>query len=241
MAADDEYWSREILKSLIPWKDYGMEMLEPACDGEEVLERIPTEEPDIVLTDIDMPFLDGLALMERLKKEYPRIIAIAISGYDDFPKVKGFFVSGGYDYLLKPVDPSELRRAILKAKGILAERESPSQSLAQATPASDQTALVRQYIEQAYAQPITLSSLGELFHMDGNYLSRLYSQRYGETVTASIARLRIEHAVELMRTTDRKLEDISFQVGYDDYHYFNRVFRKRIGKSPSEYRRGLSE
>ena len=108
LAADDEFWSRENIRSLIPWEEYSLEFLEPACDGEEVLERIPEEHPDIILTDINMPFLSGLELLQRLQKEYPDIVTVAISGYDDFDKVKGVFVSGGLDYLLKPVGKEEL-------------------------------------------------------------------------------------------------------------------------------------
>ena len=90
LAADDEFWSRENIRSLIPWEEYSLEFLEPACDGEEVLERIPEEKPDIILTDINMPFLSGLELLQRLQNEYPNIVTIAISGYDDFDKVKEY-------------------------------------------------------------------------------------------------------------------------------------------------------
>lgn len=124
LAADDEYWSRENLRSLISWEDYAIEFLDPACDGEEVLERIEEEKPDIILTDINMPFLDGLELLKKLQTEYPQIITIAVSGYDDFEKVKGVFVSGGLDYLLKPVGKEELVRILTKALGILEERET---------------------------------------------------------------------------------------------------------------------
>ena len=93
LAADDEFWSRENIRNLIPWEEYSLEFLEPACDGEEVMERIAEEKPDIILTDINMPFLSGLELLQRLQNEYPEIITIAISGYDDFDKVKGVFVS----------------------------------------------------------------------------------------------------------------------------------------------------
>ncbi|MZT65834.1 MULTISPECIES: response regulator [Blautia] len=124
LAADDEYWSRENLRSLISWEDYAIKFLDPACDGEEVLERIKEEKPDIILTDINMPFLDGLELLKKLQTEYPQIITIAVSGYDDFEKVKGVFVSGGLDYLLKPVGKEELVRILTKALGILEERET---------------------------------------------------------------------------------------------------------------------
>ena len=124
LAADDEFWSRENIRNLIPWEEYSLEFLEPACDGEEVMERIAEEKPDIILTDINMPFLSGLELLQRLQNEYPEIITIAISGYDDFDKVKGVFVSGGLDYLLKPVGKEEMVKVLTKALGLLEEREN---------------------------------------------------------------------------------------------------------------------
>ncbi len=123
LSADDEFWSRENIKRMIPWEDYSIDFLEPACDGEEVMERIPKERPDIVITDINMPFLSGLELLDRLKTEYPDIITIAVSGYDDFRKVKGVFMSGGIDYLLKPVGREQLVDTLSKAIKILEERE----------------------------------------------------------------------------------------------------------------------
>ena len=119
LAADDEYWSRENLRNLLSWEDYEMEFLEPACDGEEVLERMAQEHQDILLTDINMPFMDGLELLSRVKKEYPDVIAVAVSGYDDFEKVKGTFLAGGIDYLLKPVGKEDLEQVIEKVTGIL--------------------------------------------------------------------------------------------------------------------------
>lgn len=123
LSADDEYWSRESIRSLINWSEYNIEFLEPACDGEEVLERLQSEHVDILLTDINMPFLSGLELMERVKVEYPEVITIVISGYDDFVKVKSSFKSGGIDYLLKPVGQEELVETLTKAFSILEERE----------------------------------------------------------------------------------------------------------------------
>ena len=127
LAADDEYWSRENLRSLFPWEELGYIFLEPARDGEEVLERMEEERPDILLTDINMPFLDGLELLKRLREDYPEVITVAVSGYDDFEKVKGVFISGGIDYLLKPVGREELQRVIEKATAILEKREEEKQ------------------------------------------------------------------------------------------------------------------
>ncbi len=158
LAADDEYWSRENIRNLLPWEEYSFEFLEPACDGEEVLERIPEERPDIILTDINMPFLNGLEMLERIHKEYPEIITVAISGYDDFQKVKGVFISGGIDYLLKPVGKEELIAVLTKALGILEEREAKK----------EQDESIRQ-------QEYRLSSYLE----DGEYSALLSKKLYG--------------------------------------------------------------
>ena len=531
LAADDEFWSRENIRSLIPWEEYSLEFLEPACDGEEVLERIPEEKPDIILTDINMPFLSGLELLQRLQNEYPNIVTIAISGYDDFDKVKGVFVSGGLDYLLKPVGKEELVKVLTKALGVLEERENAKkhdetsriqehklssfledseysallsgklygqsasqthvsstntfsevatlmvkfyniaeiaeqfdhdnlqmswsiksrlreltgmdgnaiifnnsnkmseflivktadakelralaenilkefpleeygpvsvvlheqtsslddigtvyrelistlvtrpfsrshcilscpeekntvemQTIGKSAPAHMETELyhllstgkkseteklifrtcdfkhcddgtwsyldvkqyagritgilyryvqekcpeltaqaeeamdnidyymkclnapslfaslkilldslwesgedkgadsssvvqqveqIHRYIEQSYHENITLTALAEQYHMDASYLSRIFSQKYGETIIAFLTRIRMEKAAELMKDQDKKLETISFLVGYDDYNYFSRVFRKKMGCSPREYRNNL--
>lgn len=115
LVADDEYWSRENLRNLIDWESMGLDFLEPAEDGQEVLERIPQESPNILLSDINMPFLDGITLFRELQVKYPDVISIAVSGYDDFEKVKGSFVAGGMDYLLKPVGQEQLKNVLAKA------------------------------------------------------------------------------------------------------------------------------
>ena len=123
LSADDELWSRENIKRMLVWEDYSIDFLEPACDGEEVLERIPQEKPDIVITDINMPFLSGIELLDRIHSDYPDIITLAVSGYDDFQKVKGVFLAGGIDYLLKPVGKEQLVGSLSKALKTLEERE----------------------------------------------------------------------------------------------------------------------
>ena len=158
LAADDEYWSRENLRNLLPWQEYGMEFLEPACDGEEVLERMEEERPDILLTDINMPFMDGLELLSWVQKEYPDVIAVAVSGYDDFEKVKGTFLSGGIDYLLKPVGREDLEQVIQKVTDLLEKQKSQKEQ--------EQMQDVRKKRTQSYLA-------------DGMFSALLTSQLYG--------------------------------------------------------------
>ena len=100
---------------------------------------------------------------------------------------------------------------------------------------------IHKYIERSYHENITLTALAEQYHMDASYLSRTFSQKYGETIIAFLTRIRMEKAAELMKDQDKKLETISFLVGYDDYNYFSRVFRKKVGCSPREYRNKFAQ
>lgn len=124
LIADDEYWTREKLRHMISWEEYMLEFLEPAADGEDALRKIEKCRPDILITDINMPFLDGVDLLQEVQKIHPDIVTFVISGYDDFDYVKGTFMSGAINYLIKPVAKIELVNAITKAFEIIAERES---------------------------------------------------------------------------------------------------------------------
>ena len=124
LAADDEYWICENLKHIISWEEYGLEFLKPASDGEEVLARLEEEKPDILITDINMPFVDGLELLKTIHEKYPSIVTMVLSGYDDFQKVKGAFLEGSINYLLKPVNRSDLVNALARAIEMIGERDA---------------------------------------------------------------------------------------------------------------------
>lgn len=121
--ADDEYWICEKMKHMVDWDKYSLNFLEPARDGEEVLRRLKEEKIDILITDVNMPYLSGDELLHRIRERYPEVISFVISGYDDFEYVRESFLGGAIQYLTKPVNRQELEDAIEKALRILNERE----------------------------------------------------------------------------------------------------------------------
>lgn len=133
LIADDEYWTREKLRTMIDWESYGLTLLEPAQDGEEVLARIEKERPEILITDINMPFLSGVDLLREIQKKYPDIITFVISGYDDFEYVKESFLAGSINYLVKPVSRIDLVNALVKALDIMAQRNNEKQEFLKAS------------------------------------------------------------------------------------------------------------
>lgn len=132
LIADDEYWTREKLRRMIEWEKYSIECLEPASNGEEVLERLKTQQPDILITDINMPYVNGIELLQQIQKNYPEVITFVISGYDDFEYVRESFMAGSMNYLLKPVSKIDLINALTKALDKVSENISHKQELLKA-------------------------------------------------------------------------------------------------------------
>jgi two-component system response regulator YesN len=125
MIVDDEEIFREFLKILLPWEDYGFEIRGEARNGVEALELSERLSPDIAIIDINMPFMDGLELSERLKAEFPDIGIIIISGHNEFDYARRAIKLGVKDYVLKPFTKEEMLLTLLKIQSeIKAERET---------------------------------------------------------------------------------------------------------------------
>lgn len=114
LVADDEYWIRENLRALLDWEAYGFLFLEPAKDGEDALHKMGACAPDILVTDVNMPFCSGIALLQQVSKEFPGTSTVVLSGYDDFAYVRDAMRAGALDYLLKPVQKSDLLQVLLR-------------------------------------------------------------------------------------------------------------------------------
>jgi Response regulator containing CheY-like receiver domain and AraC-type DNA-binding domain len=123
LIADDEFWIREKIKNMIEWNKYSLELLEPAKDGEDVLNKIEEHSADILITDINMPFINGVELVRLIKEKYPNIIIFIISGYSNFHYVKDTLVAGAINYLLKPITKVDLVSTLSKALEILGNRK----------------------------------------------------------------------------------------------------------------------
>ena len=106
--AEDEVVVRETIKRMIPWEELGFELVGEAADGEMALPLLIRQQPDLLITDIKMPFMDGQTLARLAKKEIPGLKVVILSGYDDFNYAKQAIGIGVEDYLLKPITKNAL-------------------------------------------------------------------------------------------------------------------------------------
>lgn len=119
LMADDEPWVLESLRGLVDWDSMAIDLLPPAFDGEEALARLASDRPDILVTDINMPFVDGNALIRAAKERFPELQIVVLSGYSDFGFVRDALLDGAVDYLLKPIARSSLVEVLDKAIRLL--------------------------------------------------------------------------------------------------------------------------
>lgn len=129
MIVDDEFFIRKSFRNRINWASYQMEVVGEAANGEQAWELIPTLRPDLMFVDIRMPVLDGFDLATLLRDEYPDIIVIIISAYNDFQYARKAIENGVFDYLLKPLDEEELDKTLHRLLARLAKQEHPIETI----------------------------------------------------------------------------------------------------------------
>ena len=127
---DDEIAIRENLRNSFPWEENGFMLVGEAPDGEMALPMIRDLNPDILLTDIRMPFMDGMELCAEVKRVLPWIGVVILSGYDDFAYARQAISLGVKEYLLKPITAQELGEALRRVAGQIAEERRAQQGMA---------------------------------------------------------------------------------------------------------------
>lgn len=120
---EDEIVIRNGIKNNIPWESEGFQFVGEASDGELAYPLIKKEKPDILITDIRMPFMDGLELSRIVKKEFPQMKIIILSGYNEFDYAKTAISIGVTDYLLKPISSAKLLEAVKRVRGIIEKEQ----------------------------------------------------------------------------------------------------------------------
>ncbi len=129
LIVEDDFVVRQGIRYSFEWEKYDLTICGDAANGKQGLELVKTMDPDIILTDIRMPIMDGLAFAENVFLEKPDAKIIILSGYDDFTYAKKAIHLGVYDYLLKPIDADELLKCICKLRDEIYEEEKKKNRL----------------------------------------------------------------------------------------------------------------
>lgn len=122
MLVDDEEEVREAMKRRIDWESIGFTVIATAENGEDALEKAELYDPDVVMTDIQMPFMDGLTMLRNLKVSIPNLRSVIFSGYDEFEYAKEAIRLEAEEYILKPIDADELKQVFERIRSRLDEQ-----------------------------------------------------------------------------------------------------------------------
>lgn len=235
---DDEPIIVEGLVKVVDFKGHGCMVVGTAEDGEEGISVIREKRPDIIITDISMPGMDGLAMIAALKSEFPDMEICILTGYRDFDYAQEAIRLGVTRFLLKPSNMDQINEALqtmtgnLKKKNIQGEAEEEKEDHASSF-------IVRnaiEYMEKNYAEHLTLSEVADKIYVSQWHLSKLLNRYEEKSFSEILNQIRIKHATELLKDPSLRIGDIAEQVGFLDMAHFSRVFKKLAGISANEYR-----
>lgn len=260
LIADDERISRVILRRFIKSNNEITAEITEAADGYEAVEESKEADIDIAILDIEMPVMDGLKAAREIKARNPNCQIVFLTAFADFKYAKEAISLGAAEYLVKPVSPEELWDMLEKCKKKLGlekkqeklfsdtdnprhpekteESPNPSNGI-QAGRAAMILAQVKEYMELHYIDDLSIESLAEQFGISINYLNRIFQGNLGMSGKEYLIHIRVEQAKEYLKDPSFTIREISLMTGYGDSNYFTRIFKKKTGMTPVEYRNRL--
>lgn len=234
--ADDEVWITLGLKKLLEKLNIDAWVVGTANNGLTAKEEIAHFQPDVVFADIRMPGLSGLELLQVIPDVSPDTKVVIISGFAEFSYAQEAVQHHAYDYLLKPIKEEELLRVM---NSIINDRGEQKDDM-EKSPAYDRMIdNVISDIREHYMEDISLTSLSSKYNISMGHLSKMIKETLQVNFSDYIASLRIQRAKELLRDDSLSIQEIAEIVGYNDYFYFTKVFKKVEGISPSKYRKSI--
>ncbi|MUT68804.1 response regulator [Paenibacillus sp. NEAU-GSW1] len=248
LIVDDEPRTREGVRKVLETWSAGQHRIETASNGIEALKWMESNEANLLITDIRMPEIEGLDLVERISDLPNAPLVIIISGYPEFNYAQRAIEYGVVEYLLKPLDKTKLVKAVETAM----KREESKHRIERMEKLVDPKLLdtaqeennyspqvqeALQYLNENMQKSPTMRDTAEHLHMNASYLSVLFKEQTGLTFSEYATRRKVQKAKELLSTTRLSINDIAEQVGYQTAKYFVKVFRQMEGTSPGQYRK----
>lgn len=254
---DDEPRTVEALEKNIDWRKCGIRKTYKAMSMEAAIKLIEKEQIDIMVCDIEMPGGSGLQLLEWLREHQKKMNCIFVTCHPEFDYMRKAIQLKCYDYILKPINYEEFERVMTDLAAKMEARETGAEN----TEAVNWGGLtdsaiqehgriekernveleVKKYIREHMMDNITVPDIAEELHFNPQYLMRAFKAKTGLSIMEYITQTRMGTAKKILNDTNLPIKEVANMVGYADYAYFTRVFRKEVGKSPSQYRNGCRD
>lgn len=251
IVVEDEDILRQGLIYMVDWLKVNCVVVGEAIDGKDGIKKIKELKPDIVITDIKMPYKDGIEMIEETIIEYD-YEAIIISGYSEFEYAKKAIKLNVTEYLLKPIDFEYLYETIekltekIQAKTEIKEimkkvHNIKSSNILDISSYENQTFNTRyvkkmiDFIKTKYKYKISLEDLSSDINISSAYLNIKFKEATSYTFNDFLNRYRILQSMKLLKQGNLMIYEVAEAVGFKDYKYFIKVFKKYVDYSPSKF------
>lgn len=248
MIIDDEKALRNLLKKIVPWEELGLVVVGEAASGSEAIHIMDDIQPELVLVDIRMPFMDGIEFSRLARKRYPGLKIVILTAYNEFDYARACIGIGVSDYLLKPVNRREVYQVLEKivsgmnreqrweacagtcGQGQMEKREfAGDQEVTRGT-----IEKIEKFLKDNYRDSqMNLTSVAQEFGLNPSYLSRKFKQETKKSFVDYLTGYRMEQATKLAAQGE-VMYLAAEQVGIRDPNYFGKCFKKYRKEGYSE-------
>ena len=245
LIVEDEELLRKGLIFTFDWSALNCLIVGEARNGVEGLDLIKSLSPDLVITDIKMPVMDGLTMLSQFKQA--SFESIIMTGFEEFDYAKKAIELNVAKYITKPIDEKELRAAIqdiiqkINQKKHYQALESNKQisfiqNVSNQNVQFDKyTRQIIDYIDAHYQSRISLDDIAAELKISVGYVAKVFKESTGYSVNDYLNRYRITKSIELLKLDQYRLFEIAEMCGFSEYKYFHRVFRLYVKMSPKDF------
>lgn len=240
VAEDEELLLNHLVEKLNKHAD-GFKVIGTAMTGTQALKLAEEFMPDVLITDIQMPHMNGIELLEQIHTRFPHITTVILSGYAEFAYAQKAIQYEVSDYLLKPIDPADLTKVFSKIRTKLQEHQPAvelnyDESMLRTAPAEIAHSL-HDYITNHFFEEFDINVFAKQMNYSYSYLTKAFFQEYQQSPTKFLIQVRLNHAKQLLtKHMELSIQQVGEMTGYPDQSYFSRMFKKFTGYSPLEYR-----
>ena len=199
-----------------------------ATDGLEAVRKAKREKPDLLLMDINLPLMNGIQAMKKIRENQESTKFIMISAYSSYEYLREAVRNQAIDYILKPYSADTLREAVDR---VLTELTSPDELYGSLGVIQN----VKQMLDKEYAKSWSLDLIAGEVNLNKNYLGRIFRDSTGMTIMNYLKSVRLAKAKELL-LRGMNVNEVALEIGIDDPSYFGRIFKQETGVSPVQYK-----
>lgn len=252
LLVDDEIITIKGILKGVNWENLPFEQVLSATSAMEAKEMIQNNQVDMMVCDIEMPGEDGIKLLEWVRENGYETECIYLTCHEEFGFARKALKLSGLDYLLKPLPYEELEEILKTAcekisqkyvdsrykeygKTQLKQMEQQVMSEEKKFSSKELVEEVKKYITEHLDEELSAELLAKQVFLSSDYLFRIFKKEEKVTPGEYITNARMFYAGELLKNSDISIGRAATSVGYSNYCYFTRVFKKTYGVTPSQY------